>query len=190
VGVFRSDDGGASWKGKNDGIQAVLEDKEHKDVGFCVHGLAHDPARAEVIYRQDHSGMYRTADGGDTWERIESGLPSRFGFPIVMDLRTRSLFAVPLESDEYRLTTEGKLRVYRSRNGGDSWEPLTRGLPQENVHTVVLRGAMSVDQADPCGVYFGTTSGTVHISRDLGESWLTLPYTLPRVLCVEAFQVD
>ncbi len=121
------------------------------------------------------------------WERIENGLPSGFGFPIVIDPKTKALFAVPLESDEYRMPPEGRLRVYRSRNGGDSWEPLTRGLPQQHAYAAVLRGALAVDGLDAPGVYVGTTSGTLYASRNGGETWEMLPALLPRILCVAAF---
>jgi len=140
-----------------------------------------------VIFRQDHSGMYRTRDGGDYWERIENGLASWFGFAIAIDPHTRTLFAFPMESDEYRLPVDGKFRVYRSRNCGDSWEPLTRGLPEHANYAGVLRGAMAVDGLEPAGVYVGSTSGDVFVSADGGDSWQTLPCRLPRVLSVKAY---
>ncbi len=188
VGVFRSDDGGASWTGKNDGVSQAE--------GYCVHGLAHHYDDADVIYRQDHRGMYRTRDGGDSWQLIENGLPigtlhdghrATFGFPIVIDPNTKAVFALPLESDEYHLPHDGKLRVYRTTNGGDSWEPLAGGLPVEPTYTSVLRGAMAVDGITPGGVYFGTTSGAAYASSNGGELWSRLPVTLPRILCVKAF---
>ncbi len=131
--------------------------------------------------------MFRTTDGGDSWECIENGLPSSFGFPIVMERKTRNLFAAPLESDEYRIPADGCFRICRSRDEGNTWEPLRRGLPQENFYAGVLRAAMAVDDLSPCGVYVGTTAGTVHISADGGDSWQTLPYTLPRILTVSTF---
>lgn len=131
--------------------------------------------------------MYRTRDGGDSWERIENGLPSGFGFPLVIDAKTKALFAIPLESDEYRIPPGGRLRVYRSRSRGDSWETLGRGLPEEHVYAGVLRGAMAVDDLEPGGVYFGTTAGGLCASRDGGETWQILPVTLPRILYVGAF---
>jgi photosystem II stability/assembly factor-like uncharacterized protein len=187
VGLFRSDDGGATWATKNAGVKQVIEDKKHKDIGFCVHALAADPDDANVIYRREHTGMYRTGDGGETWEQIENGLSSWFGFPIVMDRRTRTLFCVPLESDEYRIPTDGALRVYRSRNRGDSWESASDGLPRKHAYMGVLRGAMAADSLDPCGVYFGTTAGTVHVSSNAGDTWTQLPAVLPRVLSVSVF---
>lgn len=190
VGVFRTDDGGATWNEKNEGVPVIIEDKEHKGIGFCVHGLVPDPENPDRIYRQDHMGMYRSSNGGDSWEKIENGLPSRFGFPIAMGRETKTLYAFPLESDEYRIPTDGKFRVFRSRDEGESWEPLTNGLPQENAYQGVLRGAMDTDDLDPCGVYVGSTSGTVHFSNDGGDSWQTLPCTFPRILTVRVFRED
>ncbi len=187
VGVFRSDDGGQTWHPKNKGVRVILEDKDHPDIGYCVHGLAQDPKNPDVIYRQDHVGMYRSRDGGDTWEVNENGLGSSFGFPIAIDKRTRTLFAIPLESDEYRLPREGKLRVFRSTDGGDSWQASAKGLPQEHAYAGVLRGALATDEQDPAGVYFGTTAGDVYVSNDLGESWRALPCRLPRIHCIAAF---
>ena len=186
VGVFRTDDGGLTWHPKNQGVPVIIEDKVHKDIGYCVHALAQDPHAPATIFRQDHRGMFRTRDGGERWERIEQGLPSGFGFPLVIDPTAGALFAVPLESDEYRMPPEGRLRVYRSRNGGDSWEPLTRGLPQAHVYAAVLRGALAGDGLDPGGIYVGTTAGTLYASRDSGDTWEALPATLPRILCVAA----
>lgn len=186
VGVFRSDDGGATWFSRNEGVSKVLPDQEHDEIGWCVHGLAADPGDPNRIYRQDHSGMYRTTNGGDSWERIENGLPSSFGFPIVVDARGR-VFVIPLESDEYRMPSGGRLRVYRSTDGGDSWHALEKGLPHENAFSNVLRGAFSVDGEDPPGLYFGTTGGDVYVSTSAGEEWAALPVHLPRIQCVAAF---
>ncbi len=185
VGVFRSDDAGETWTPKNEGVPIIIEDESHKDVGFCVHALAPDPDDANRIWRQDHLGMFRTTDGGERWERIENGLSSGFGFPLAIDRATKTLFAVPLESDEYRVPPGGKLRVYRSRDGGDSWQACGAGLPDIG-WTGVLRRAVAADQRDPGGVIFGTTSGSLHASRDLGDSWTTIEATLPRILFVEA----
>ncbi len=190
VGVWRSDDGGASWHAKNRGIRCVMEDQTTPEIGYCVHGLALDPENADLLYRQDHTGMYRSKDAGDTWETIESGLPSWFGFPVAIDPRTRTLFVFPMESDEYRMPVGGRLAVYRSRNRGDSWEPLTKGLPTEPSYAGVLRGGLAVDGLGPAGVYVGTTSGDVFISGDAGDSWQRLPLRLPRVLSVGAYVED
>ena len=186
VGVFRSDDGGVSWNAKNNGVTKTVADIEHNDIGYCVHALVADPDDADIIYRQDHMGMYRTHNGGDTWENIENGLPSGFGFPIAIDQRTRALFAFPQESSEYRMPPSGQFQVYRSRDGGDSWQLAADGDNPSSL-AGVLRGSLVVDSDDPCGVYAGTTSGTVHVSADCGDSWQVLPATLPRILCVEIF---
>ncbi len=188
AGVFRTDDGGETWVAKNEGVT--------QGEGFCVHSLAHDPNRADVIYRQDHRGMYRSRDAGDSWQSIENGLPigqlaegirCAFGFPVEMDPGSHSVYALPLEGDNFRFPPDGKLCVYRTRDGGERWEPLSSGLPEDS-YTNVLRGAMAVDGLDPCGVYFGTTAGTVFASRDGGDSWTRIPCTLPKILCVEAFE--
>ncbi len=188
VGVFRSEDGGASWTPKNAGVRVAIEDEVHPDIGYCVHGLAMDPENGDRIWRQDHTGMYRTTDGAESWERIENGLGSWFGFPIARDRRTGALFAISLESDEYRMPRDGKLRVYRSRDDGDSWQELAEGLPTEHFYGAVLRGAMDVDHRDPCGVYAGTTAGTLHVSVDGGDTWRQLPMHLPRILSVRAYE--
>lgn len=190
VGVFRSDDGGTTWHLKNEGIPVLLEDKQHKDIGRCVHGLVADPDDADLIYRREHNGMFRTRDGGESWERIENGLGSWFGFPIAIDPRSRALFVVPLESDEYRVPSGGRLEVFRSDDGGDSWRSVSRGLPQEHAYMGVLRGGLDVDGLDPCGVYVGTTAGTVHVSNDAGDSWTQLPCMLPRVMSVAVYEDD
>lgn len=164
--------------------------------GYCVHSMAHDPTNADVIYRQDHRGVYKTNDGGDSWQVIESGLPvsvlgdehrCSFGFAVEMDAASNSVFVIPLESDSLRFAHDGALSVYRSRDDGASWQGLSRGLPS-GCYANVLRGAMSLDEMDPCGVYFGTTGGAVFGSADGGESWLRLVADLPKVLCVEAFE--
>ncbi|MFO0981950.1 MAG: exo-alpha-sialidase [Planctomycetota bacterium] len=186
VGVFRTDDGGRSWQPKNVGVPVIIEDKVHKDIGYCVHALVQDPGDPRTIYRQDHKGMFRTRDGGDHWERIERGLPSGFGFPLAMHANSRTLFAVPLESDEYRIPVDGKFRVYASRDGGDSWQASRAGLP-DHAFMGVLRSAMDVDQLDPGGVYVGSTAGSMHCSIDGGDTWSALPGMLPRVLTVAVF---
>jgi hypothetical protein len=187
VGVWYSDDEGASWSARNEGVRCIIPDKDTPDIGYCVHGMVHDPDAPDTIFRQDHTGMYRTHDGGLHWERIENGLASWFGFPIAIDPHSKSLFAFPMESDEYRLPVGGRFRIYRSRNGGDSWEPLERGLPREPTYAGVLRGALAVDGLEPAGVYVGSTAGSVYASADGGDSWQALPGTLPRILSVRAY---
>lgn len=189
VGVFRTEDGGLSWCEKNGAIPPMIEDDGHAEIGNCVHALVADPADANRMWRREHNGMFRSSDGGDTWERIEDGLGSWFGFPLVRDRRTGSLYDVPLESDEYRMPTDGALAVYRSRDDGDTWEGLRNGLPQEHAYMGVLRSALALDHRDPCGLVFGTTSGTIFVSSDAGESWRGLPWTLPRILSVELYDL-
>lgn len=190
VGVFRTEDGGTTWTPKNKGIKVIIPDQDNSEIGFCVHALAQDPGDADLIWQQNHVGMYRTRDGGEQWESIQNGLPSTFGFPLVVDPHTRWLYSFPLTSDEYRLPTDGKCAVYRSQDQGDSWHALTDGLPQERFYAGPLRSAMDVDGFDPCGIYFGTTSGTFHYSNDRGDTWNILPDTFPRILCVAVFTDD
>ena len=189
AGVFRSDDGGLSFEPKNDGINSAGE-------GFCVHSLTHDPNQAAVIFRRDHRGMYRSEDAGDSWQLIENGLPTSelsdghrccFGFASAMDVASQSVFIVPLESDGFRYPHNAELSVYRTRDAGVVWEPLRQGLPND-CYANVLRGGMSIDGLDPCGVYFGTTSGSLYASANTGESWQRLVSDLPKILCVESFE--
>jgi len=182
VGVFRSDDAGATWNTKNAGVTRSVDDGQNDDIGYCVHGLVQDPDDANRLYRQEHQGVFRTDDGGDAWERIEQGLPSRFGFPIGLDEETGSLFVIPLESDENRLPVDGTFRVYRSDDRGNSWQVAGTGYPEAATFTAVLRGAMDTDGRR--GVYLGTTAGKVIVTADAGETWITLPWTLPRILSV------
>ena len=175
---------------KNDGVYSPSP-------GYCVHSLAHDPANADLIYRQDHNGMYITRDGGDNWSKIEKGLPMGtaqdqacvFGFNCEMDQNSNSVFVLPLEGDSYRFPHDGKLQVFRTRDEGSTWQALNVGLPQNNAYANVLRGAMSVDNQAPCGVYFGTTSGTLYGSSDCGDNWQILARELPRIQSVEAYRV-
>lgn len=189
VGVFRSDDGGESWATKNQGVERTVDVEEYEDIGYCVHCIVQDPADPERLYRQEHRGVFRSSDGGDSWERIEHGLPSAFGFPIVMDESTGSLFIVPMESDENRLPVDGEFRIYRSTDGGDHWQVSGTGHPEAATFTGVLRGAMDADHLSPGGIYLGTTAGRVHYSIDTGDSWDVLPWTLPRILSVRSLKV-
>lgn len=191
VGVLRSEDGGASFARRDDGVASPLPpdagDGDGGPGGCCVHGLVADPADPDRIWRQDHTGVYRTTDGGDHWERIEEGLPAGFGFPVVRDHATGRLFVVPLEDAGNRVPVRGRFRVHHSDDDGDTWRASGTGWPEEPTYTVVLRGAIDADQLDPGGLYLGTTTGDVWASADVGESWQRLPGTYPRVLTVAAF---
>lgn len=189
AGVFRTDDGGKTWISRNEGVSA--------QEGYCIHCLAHDPQNADVIYRQDHRGMYLTENGGDSWRLIENGLPQAtlsddhvcvFGFPVVYDPKSKSAFAIPLDGENFRFPHEGKLRVFRTRDQGESWQSVSNGLP-ETSYSSILRGAMCRDDMDPCGVYFGSTAGEVFLSNDCGDHWQKLPQTFPRVLSVNAYEM-
>ncbi|MFP4553070.1 MAG: exo-alpha-sialidase [Actinomycetota bacterium] len=181
VGVFRSEDGGASWEAKNDGVDAVglPEDAPRPEVGYCVHCVAHDPDDPMRIWRQDHTGVYRTRDGGDNWERVENGLPANFGFVMWRDDGSGRLFTIPLEADANRVPVDGALRVYRSDDDGDSWTISGSGWSDSPQFTGVLRGAFD---GDDNGVFcFGTTGGKLWLTRDNGDSWEELDLAVPRV---------
>ena len=179
VGVFRSDDGGATWVPRNDGVERTVPDADKPQIGFCVHRIVADPVDADRIWRQEHKGVFRTTDGGDHWERIEAGLPAGFGFPIVHDAASGALFVVPQESDEHRMPVGGEFRVYRSKDGGDSWHASGTGQPEGKLYAGVLRDAMTSDGAG--GVYLGTTAGTFHYTRDGGDTWSSLSHVFPRI---------
>jgi photosystem II stability/assembly factor-like uncharacterized protein len=181
VGVLRTDDGGKTWEPRTEGLPIVIEGKEHKNIGTCVHRLVRDPSNPQRLFQQNHQGVFVTNDGADTWERIENGLPSQFGFPMVIDPNhPDTVYIVLLESDEHRVAINGQLTVHRSEDAGRTWTPLTDGLPSE-AYVGVMRQAMDTDTFDPCGVYFGTTNGKVYYSRNRGDSWQELPETLPRI---------
>ncbi|MDX1631731.1 MAG: exo-alpha-sialidase [Thermoanaerobaculia bacterium] len=192
-GVYRSDDGGESWRPRNEGIRAEFLPEEHRypEFGQCVHKIAAHPSRPERLFLQNHWGLYRSDDAGDTWEDVANGVPSDFGFPMeVHPHDPDTVYIVPLESDEFRCTPEARLRVYRTRDAGESWEPLTRGLPQENAYETILRDALCTDACEPAGVYFGTRSGKLFASSDGGDSWRALEDGLPPVLCLRAARIS
>jgi len=186
AGVFRTGDGGASWEPINRGLRSPHMPDEDAEVGHCVHRIAMHPSRPNVLFMQKHWNVMRSDDGGDSWHDIGGGLPSDFGFPIVINSHDPdTVYVVPITSDSEHYPPEGKLRVYRSTVGGNEWEPLTQGLPQSDCYINVLRDAMAVDDLDGCGVYFGTTGGQVYASADGGDSWDPIARDLPAVLSVE-----
>jgi hypothetical protein len=186
AGAFRSDDAGQTWRPINQGLQSEGIPDPDAEVGHCVHRLAMHPSRPDVLFMQKHWDVMRSDNAGESWREISGNLPSDFGFPIdVHAHEPDTIYVVPITSDAEHFPPEGKLRVYRSRTGGDDWEPLTTGLPQENCYVNVLRDAMAVDSLDSCGVYFGTTGGQVYASADSGDSWAPIVRDLPAVLSVE-----
>ncbi len=186
AGAFRSDDKGGTWKPINHGLRSSYIPDPDAEVGHCVHRLAMHPSRPNVLFMQKHWDVMRTDDAGETWHEISGNLPTDFGFAIdVHSHEPNTVYVVPITSDSDHFVPEGKLRVYRSKSGGDEWEALTKGLPQHNCYVNVLRDAMAVDSLDSCGVYFGTTGGQVYASADAGDSWTAIVRDLPSVLSVE-----
>jgi hypothetical protein len=186
AGAFRTDDGGETWLPINKGLRSEYIPDEDAEVGHCVHNLAFHPSRPDTVFMQKHWDVMRTDDAGGMWREISGNLPSDFGFPIAVSTNhPDTVFVVPITSDLEHYPPDGKLRVARSRTGGEEWELLTAGLPQGNAYGNVLRDAMAVDALDPCGVYFGTTSGEVYVSADEGDTWAPIVEHLPRVLSVE-----
>jgi photosystem II stability/assembly factor-like uncharacterized protein len=186
AGVFRSDDGGASWAPRNAGVRADFLPEREPLVGQCVHHLEMHPQRPDVLYQQNHCGVYRSDNGGDTWTDISSGLPSRFGFPFAALPRDgNTVFVIPEESDQVRTTANGALGIFRSRDCGVSWEPLTEGLPQTAAYSNVMRMAMTVDTLESAGVYVGTQGGQILASRDGGDRWSILFNWLPPIYSLE-----
>ncbi len=187
-GVYRSDDGGENWQPRNVGVRAQFlpPEQRYPEWGQCVHKIVSHPSNPKTMFLQNHWGLYKSEDGGDSWSDIANGVPSDFGFAMEVDPNdAQSVYIIPLESDEFRCTPEGKLRVYRSRNAGESWEPLVNGLPQENALETVLRDAMSADKLKPTGIYFGTRNGKLFGSKDAGDSWNAILESLPPVVCVK-----
>jgi photosystem II stability/assembly factor-like uncharacterized protein len=186
AGAFRSDDAGQTWRPINRGLRSGGIPDEDAEVGHCVHHVAMHPSRPSVLYMQKHWDVMRSDDAGDSWREVSGNLPSDFGFPIdVHAHEPDTIYVVPITSDSLHYPPEGKLRVYRSRTGGDEWEPLTDGLPQHDCYVNVYRDAMAVDALDDCGIYFGTTGGQVYASADAGDTWAPIVRDLPAVLSVE-----
>ncbi len=187
AGAFRTDDGGKSWKPINRGLHSQYIPDPNAEVGHCVHHIAMHPQRPSVLFMQKHWDIMRSDDAGDSWREVSGNLPTDFGFPIDIHAHEPdTIYVVPIKSDSEHFPLDGKLRVYRSRTGGNEWEELTSGLPQKDCYVNVLRDAMSVDSLDSCGIYFGTTGGQVYASRDGGDTWDAIVRDLPAVLSVEA----
>ncbi len=186
AGAFRTDDGGTSWKPINQGLHSQYIPNPTAEVGNCVHRLAMHRSRPSTLFMQKHWDVMRTDDAGDQWKEVSGNLPTDFGFVIdVHAHEPETIYVVPIKSDSEHYPMDGKLRVYRSRSGGNEWEALTKGLPQQNCYVNVLRDAMSVDSLDKCGVYFGTTGGQVYASADAGDTWSEIVHSLPPVVSVE-----
>lgn len=186
AGAFRTDDGGKSWKPINKGLRSEYIPNPEAEIGHCVHRIALHPSQPDVLFMQKHWDVMRSDDAGDSWHEVSGNLPSDFGF--VVDVHAHepeTVYVIPIKSDSEHYPPEGKLRVYRSRTGGNEWEALANGLPQENCYHNILRDAMAVDALDPCGIYFGTTGGQVYASADAGDHWMAIVSDLPRVLSVE-----
>ena len=186
AGAFRSDDAGATWRPINQGLHSDFMPDPTAEVGHCVHRIAMHPVRPDVLYMQKHWDIMRSDDAGGSWHEVSGNVPSDFGFPIAVHAHEpETVYVVPIKSDYEHYPPDGKLRVYRSRTGGNEWEALTNGLPQSDCYVNILREAMAVDSLDACGIYFGTTGGQVYASADSGDTWTAIAQNLPAVLSVE-----
>ena len=186
AGAFRTDDAGKTWKPINKGLKSQYIPDPAAEVGHCVHHVAMNKSRPDVLFMQKHWDVMRSDDAGDNWREVSGNLPTDFGFVIdVHAHEPETIYVIPIKSDSEHYVPDGKLRVYRSTSGGNEWEPLTNGLPQSNCYVNILRDAMAVDSLDKCGIYFGTTGGQVYASADAGESWNPIVRDLPAVFSVE-----
>ncbi|MGV3723063.1 MAG: WD40/YVTN/BNR-like repeat-containing protein [Actinomycetota bacterium] len=186
AGVFRTDDGGQTWRPMNRGLKSQYIPDPDAEVGHCVHRIAMHPSRPNVLFMQMHWDVNRSDDAGESWYEVSGNLPTDFGFPIDIHAHEPdTVYVVPIKSDSEHFPIDGKLQVYRSRTGGNEWEALTNGLPQSDCYVNVLRDAMCVDTLDSCGIYFGTTGGQVYASTNSGDTWAPIVRDLPAVLSVE-----
>ncbi len=186
AGCFRTDDGGKTWKPINQGLRSQYIPDPNAEIGHCVHHIAAHPSRPDVLFMQKHWDVMRSDNAGDQWHEVSGNLPTDFGFVIdVHAHEPETIYVVPIKSDSEHFPIDGKLQVFRSKTGGNEWEPLTKGLPQKDCYVNVLRDAMAIDRLDKCGVYFGTTGGQVYCSADAGDSWQAIVHDLPAVLSVE-----
>ena len=187
AGAFRSDNAGKTWRPINQGLLSQYELPDPAaEVGHCVHNLAMHPSRPDVLYMQKHWDVMRSDNGGESWYEVSGNLPSDFGFPIAVHAHEpETIYVIPIKSDSEHYPPDGRLRVYRSRSGGNEWEALVNGLPQSNCYVNVLRSALAVDTLDSCGIYFGTTGGQVYVSADSGDNFTAVARDLPPVLSVE-----
>ncbi len=190
-GVYRTDDGGSSWTPQNRGVRVTFMPDKYPEFGQCVHKIAMHPSHPERLFLQNHWGLYRTDNCAESWTDIANGVPSDFGFALLVHPRNPDcVYIIPVESDEFRCTCEGRLRVYRTRNAGASWEPLMRGLPQKRAYETVLRDAIAADSCEPLGIYFGTRSGQIFSSTDEGRTWQRILEGLPSVVCLRSAIVE
>jgi photosystem II stability/assembly factor-like uncharacterized protein len=190
IGAFETEDGGSSWTPRNKGLRRDWP-ADYEEVGFCVHKLVRSPSDGSRMFQQNHVGMHRSDDGGQTWNEITEGLPSEFGFAAAVHPHDRDTFyVIPLDAGHGRIMPDGKAAVWQTRDGGSSWRALRTGLPQENAHLGVLRQGMAIDREDTPGLYFGTSTGQVFASMDEGESWLQLADYLPAISSVDVAVID
>ncbi|MEO6865161.1 MAG: exo-alpha-sialidase [Gemmatimonadaceae bacterium] len=190
-GFYRTDDNGKNWRARNVGVRAEFLPDKYPEFGQCVHKVVHHPSRPERLFLQNHWGLYRSDDWGDSWTDIANGVPSDFGFSMQMHPHDPdTVYIVPIESDQFRCVPEAKLRVYRTRNAGASWEPLANGLPQKDAYETILRDALAADSFKSAGIYFGTRSGKLFGSADNGDNWNVIADGLPSIVCVKAAVVN
>ncbi len=192
-GVYRTDDGGKTWQPRNQGVRAQFmpPDQQYPEWGQCVHKIVSHRSNPQRLFLQNHWGLYRSDNAGDSWQDIANGVPSDFGFALEIDPNNAdTVFIIPIESDEFRCTPEAKLRVYRTRDAGESWEPLSTGLPQHDAFETILRDSLKADRNDPAGIYFGTRNGKLFASKNGGDSWTPITEGLPPITCVKTATIN